>query len=109
MFKIDKLKSKCRVHVGGELCIYEASELKKNIMGVLEDPRHLEINLAKVTEMDSSGVQLLMLVKKEREEKGHSFSLSNHSDVVLDVFELLGLEGYFKDPIVLQQSSGNSL
>ena len=96
------------MHVGGEMCIYEASELKENLMGVMEDPRHLEINLSKVTEMDSSGVQLLMLVKKEREEKGHSFGLSHHSDVVLDVFELLGLEGYFKDPIVLQQSSGNN-
>ena len=108
MFKIDKLKSKCRVHIGGEMTIYDAAELKEKLMGVMEDSRPLELNLSKVTELDSAGVQLLMLVKKEREKQNCSLSLSNHSDEVLNVFELLGLATHFKDPIVMQKSAGEN-
>lgn len=106
MFKVVKLKSKCRVNIGGEMNIYAASELKEKFMALLDDSRPLEINLSDVTEMDSSGVQLLMLLKKECDQKNRKLSLTHHSDAVLDVFELLRLSAYFNDPVLLQKTQG---
>jgi anti-anti-sigma factor len=88
------------------MSIYNAAALKEKFMTVLNDPRELEINLANVTEIDSAGVQLLMLAKRERASRNQPLILTNHSSGVLDVFELMALVGYFNDPIVLAKEKG---
>ena len=106
MFKVEQLKRKCRVHLAGELTIYKAADLRAKLLEVMADPRELEINLGKVTEIDTAGAQLLMLTKKERARHGRAVSLSQHSAAVLDAFELLGLVNYFNDPVVLPRDPG---
>ena len=106
MFKVERLKRKCRAHIDGELTIYHAAALRDQLLEVLDDPRELELNLAGVTELDTAGAQLLMTMKKERAGHGRSLTLTNHSACVLDAFELLGLVGYFNDPVVLTRDQG---
>ena len=106
MFSVTEQENKCCIDLEGEMCIYNAAELKEKLMPVLSDPRDLEINLAEVTEIDSSGIQLLMLVKRERERNGQSVALVNHSSNILDIFELMALVGYFNDPVVLAKAKG---
>jgi anti-anti-sigma factor len=106
MFKHEQLKSKCKARIEGEMTIYNAAELGRQLIPVLDDPRPLEINLARVSELDSAGVQLLMLAKKERERAGHKLNLVEHSEAVVDVFELMGLLDYFNDPVVLTKGKG---
>lgn len=106
MFKYEQMKRKCKAHIEGEMTIFTAAELGEKMTAVIGDARVLEINLSHVNEIDSAGVQLLMLAKKEREKQGYKLSLVDHSGVVVDAFELMGLLAYFNDPVVLTKEKG---
>ena len=81
----------------GELTIFRAAELKPLL---LETPELTEIDLSAVTELDTAGVQLLMLAKKTAQTQGRELRLTGHSAAVLDVFELLNVAAYFDDHMV---------
>ncbi len=87
--------------IEGELTIFRAAELKSQICA----PTVTEINLAGVSEFDSAGLQLLMLAKKMALAQGRPLRLVEHSQAVLDVFELLQVAGYFGDPVVMDSPS----
>jgi anti-sigma B factor antagonist len=89
------------LHAVGEMTIYHAAELKPALLDALGQGDDIEIDLAGVSELDTSGVQLLMLMKREAMEAGKGLTLSGHSPAVLEVFELLGLGSWFGDPQVL--------
>lgn len=98
MYKLDKLKRKCRLSLDGDITIYHAAALHEALAAVLADPRPLEMDLSAVTEIDGAGVQLLMMVKRECQRLARPFTLVRHSDAVLDTFELAGLVPYFSGP-----------
>lgn len=86
----------------GELTIFRAAELKPLL---LETPELTEIDLSAVTELDTAGVQLLMLAKKTAQTQGRELRLTGHSAAVLDVFELLNVAAYFDDQMVMGSSA----
>ncbi len=94
-----------RVHAAGEMTIYHAADLKPALLEILDRSDAIELDLSGVSELDTSGVQLLMLMKREAVAAGKSLALSGHSPAVLEVFELLGLGGWFGDPQVLPASA----
>jgi anti-anti-sigma factor len=106
MIRIEEQKRKCKAYIEGEMTIYTAMELKEKLLPIIQDSRELEINLSKVNEIDSAGVQLLMLAKKNRCISNYALNLTDHSSAVLDVFELMNLVAYFNDPVVLQGLKG---
>lgn len=106
MIKIKELKRKRQAQIDGEMTIYNAAEIGEKLFSALLDSRDLVINLSNVTEIDSAGVQLLMMAKKERATNDLNLSLTEHSDSVLDVFELMDLVTYFNDPVVLSGEKG---
>lgn len=85
----------------GEMTIYHAADLKPALLDALMQSDEIELDLSSVSELDTSGVQLLMLMKREAVGAGKALKLSGHSPAVLEVFELLGLGGWFGDPQVL--------
>lgn len=89
------------LRLDGELTIYRAAELKPALLAPLDPGRTLEVDLAGVTELDTAGLQLLMLAKKTAQAQGGALKLTGHSAAVVDVFELLGLAGWFGDPLVI--------
>ncbi len=89
------------LHARGEMTIYHAAALAPQLLEALAQSEAVEIDLSGVSELDASGVQLLMLMKREAGAAGKPLTLSGHSPVVLEVFELLGLGGWFGDPQVL--------
>lgn len=89
----------------GEMTIYTVAELTGQLLPLLTQANDLEIDLSQVTELDASGVQLLMLAKRETLRSGHRLHLLGHSQAVLDIFELCDLAGYFGDPLVLSGAS----
>ncbi len=105
MFTYEQDDKKCRARLKGELTIYQAATFKDQLMPILNDKRTLDIDLAQVTELDTAGVQLLMLAKITRAAAGLHLSLSHHSAAVVNVFELLGLVGWFNDPIVMPHTA----
>lgn len=86
------------LHISGEFTIFRAAELKQTIF---TEPLATEIDLSEVSEMDSAGLQLLMLAKKTAQEQGRELRLVGHSEAVIDVFELLNVAAYFGDPVVM--------
>ncbi|MDB6052200.1 MAG: anti-sigma factor antagonist [Pseudomonas sp.] len=85
------------LRIEGEMTIYTAAELATQLMPFLAPSSELEIDLSQVTEIDSSGVQLLMLAKREAQQSGCPMRLVEHSQAVLETFELCDLSGYFGD------------
>jgi len=86
------------LRISGEFTIFRAAELKQTIF---DGPLAAEIDLSGVTEMDSAGLQLLMLAKKTARDQGRELRLVGHSEAVIDVFELLNVAAYFGDPVVM--------
>jgi anti-anti-sigma factor len=99
----ERRENRLCLQAAGEMTIYSAAELKPALLEALgqSDEDEIEIDLSGVSELDTSGVQLLMLMKREVVAAGKGLTLSGHSPAVLEVFELLGLGGWFGDPQLL--------
>ena len=74
--------------VEGELTIFRAAELKPLF---LETPELTEMDLSAVTELDTAGLQLLMLAKRTALAQGRELQFTGHSPAVLDVLALLNV------------------
>lgn len=86
----------------GEVTIYRAAELKPQLLQALAlAGAGLEIDLSAVTELDTAGLQLLMLAKQEARALQRELRLVGHSPAVLEVFELLNVAAYFGDPLIV--------
>lgn len=89
------------LHMEGDMTIYTAADMKNELMTHMAQPCEREIDLSEVSEMDSAGLQILILAKREAEKHGTSLRLTGHSRAVLDVLDMCNLAPYFGDPVVL--------
>jgi len=87
--------------VQGSMTIYEAAADKPALLGALANATEMEIDLSAVVEMDTAGLQLLILVKRESLRAGKPVRLTGHSEASLDVLDRYNLAGYFGDPVVI--------
>lgn len=88
--------------LSGEMTIYRAAELKDELLDALHTcPGRLDVDLAEVSELDSAGLQVLMLAKIVSVARGIEMHLTGHSPPVVEVFELLNVAGIFGDPLVI--------
>lgn len=83
--------------LGGELTIYRAVELKEAMLTALDGAAALELDLSSVTELDTAGVQLLLLIHQTARARSKQLRLTAPSSAVLEVFELLHLDPHFGD------------
>lgn len=90
----------CCVTLSGSLDIYCAAEMRERLAALLRQHPVLELNLAEVEEIDTSGVQLLLAAKQMASNLGHTLKLTAHSTPVLATLELCKLLPYFGDPVV---------
>jgi anti-sigma B factor antagonist len=88
------------LRLNGELTIYRAAEMKPALLEALDRAARLDIDLSDVTEIDTSGVQLLMAAKRRAQALKRELRFIGHSPAVLEVFELLDLAAYFGDPLI---------
>jgi anti-sigma B factor antagonist len=94
-----------RLKLEGEMTIYNALALKSSILAELLNNREVEIDLASVNEMDSAGLQLLLLAKREADNHNKLLRLINHSEATLELFNLYHIAEHFGDPIVLRRNA----
>ena len=94
-------RGRCKAVVQGNMTIYEAAADKPALLGALADATELEIDLSSVVEMDTAGLQLLILVKRESLRAGKPMRLTGHSEASLDVLDRYNLAGYFGDLVVV--------
>jgi anti-anti-sigma factor len=89
------------LQIEGEMTIYRAQELKELISPALVSGQDVEISLAQVTEMDSTGLNLMLAAKHESILRGSQLSVVGHSQAVQEVFDMCDLGSFFGDPVVL--------
>jgi anti-anti-sigma factor len=93
--------SQVDLQIEGELSIYRADELKRALIEPLGEGVRLVVNLSAVNEIDTCGLQLLMLAKRTAAKLGSELQLVAHSPAVLEVFELLNVAAFFGDHLVI--------
>lgn len=100
----------CRIALEGEMTIYAAQGLKDALLAPLAQCEHAELDLSGVAEIDSAGLQLLIMAKAEAKALGKALVITGHSPALLDILELCGLEGFFGDKVLihLEESSHES-
>ena len=87
--------------VDDEMTIYTAAEQKNELLGHLSDCHEIELDLSHVTEIDSAGLQILMVLKSEGIRLKREVRFTQHSQSVVEIFEMLKLTTRFADPIVI--------
>ncbi|MBS1145083.1 MAG: Sulfate transporter/antisigma-factor antagonist [Proteobacteria bacterium] len=84
-----------------DLTIYHALEQKQILLDALATTDELELNLSQVTEMDTAGLQLLILLKKEAQRAGKCVRIVAHSQAVSSVIDFCNMATEFGDPLVI--------
>lgn len=84
-----------------DLTIYHALEQKQLLLDALAMNSELELNLAHVSEMDTAGLQLLVLLKKEALRAGKQVRIVAHSQAVSSVIDFCNMAAEFGDPLVI--------
>lgn len=100
--KVNQQEKNCiQLIIDDEMTIYTALDQKNALSQYLSKNKDIQLDLSGVTEIDSAGLQLLLFLKQEAEQHNIRFSLTQHSQAVVEVFELLNLGNHFGDPIVI--------
>jgi anti-sigma B factor antagonist len=90
-----------QLRIEGEMTIYTAAELKGKIVAALNETDALEIDLSQVSEIDTSGLQLLLLAKREAALLGKTAALVGHSHAVIECMDLCNVTASFGDQVVM--------
>ncbi|MCB4361828.1 STAS domain-containing protein [Quatrionicoccus australiensis] len=90
--------------VAGEFTIFTAGELKGRLLEAIAlcTSGDIEIDLSDVTEIDSAGLQLMIMAKREAAWQSKTIRFCRHSDPVLDLIDLCDLAGFFGDPVLIR-------
>ncbi|PRC91130.1 STAS domain-containing protein [Solimicrobium silvestre] len=92
------------LRIEGEMDIYRAAELKNTLLAALDQTKQLELDLASVSELDTAGVQVLIMIKKQALANGRTLRLIAHSRAVIEVLKLFNLITYFDDSPLISAS-----
>ncbi|MDB6063698.1 MAG: hypothetical protein JWM78_3801 [Verrucomicrobiaceae bacterium] len=90
-----KKEAATRLTLEGELTIYMAAELKEKLAAALQAELPLEIDLSQIGEIDTAGMQLLLLAKRECVARNKSIEFLAPSQAVLDGWQLCNLSAEF--------------
>ncbi len=95
----------CHARVAGEMTIYHAAEMKGELLPCLERGAEVEIDLSEVSEMDTAGFQLLLLIKREAANAGKLLRLVAHSPATLEVLDMFNMASHFGDPVMMPRGT----
>jgi anti-anti-sigma factor len=84
----------------GPMTIYNAGEIKAQLLGALQSSSILEVDLSHVGEMDTAGFQLLVMAKRETQRLGRTLRIVAHSPAVREVIDFYNMDAFFGDPMV---------
>ena len=87
-----------RLAVEGSMTVYEAVEQKKGLLEALAGAQALELDLSAVDEIDTAGLQLLFLARREGCKTDKPVRLVAKSDALTEVLGRYGLGSSFDEP-----------
>lgn len=84
-----------------KMSINEALDLRSLFSETLMEYDQIEVNLSKVTDLDSSGLQLMISLKNDALEQGKNVIFTEHSTDVIDSLDLFNMAKLFGDPVII--------
>lgn len=90
-----------RLVISEDLTIYHAMDQKLQLLDALNNTQNLELDLAQVSEIDSAGLQLLILAKREAARQQKDLSIVAHSQAVRQTLDFCNLAAFFGDPVII--------
>ncbi len=93
---VKKTKGLCKLQIEGEMTIFNAIELKESLFDNLAGCSKIDIDLSQVSEMDTAGLQLLFLVKREAALLTKGIKIISHSLATMAVLELYRMKDFFE-------------
>lgn len=94
-FKAEINNGVCDAVVDGELTIYHVNEFKKQLEKALKKASCIKLNLANVSEIDTSCFQVLMQAENACLENDKELIFTSVSQPIMEVLEIFGLERHF--------------
>jgi len=92
-----------RLLVNGGFTIFQAAEYKPQLLGVIDNADDmLEVDLSGVEEIDTTGLQLLLLMKREAALQYKQLFFNGVSPAVQSLIDLLHLQDVFETQAPLQ-------
>jgi anti-sigma B factor antagonist len=80
------------IRLDGELTVQVAAEYKGLLLNALADRDEVILELSGINELDTAGLQLLLLIKREAGQLGKAVRLTEPSPAVLEVLALARLD-----------------
>ncbi|BAL25991.1 lipid asymmetry maintenance protein MlaB [Azoarcus sp. KH32C] len=90
-----------RLALDADLTIYHTVPQKQALIEALAGSNRLELDLSAVGDIDTAGLQLLILVKREARVQGKEVVITGHSTAVRQVIDFCNLAAAFGDPMIL--------
>ena len=90
-----------RLSLNENLTIYHALEQKNQLLDALSTTEVLELDLHQVSDIDTAGLQLLIMLKKEALRTGKHVAIVAHSQAVHAVIDFCNLAAELGDPLVI--------
>ncbi|MBK1680489.1 hypothetical protein CKO20_08905 [Rhodocyclus tenuis] len=90
------LPDMARLSLSGELTIYTAAEIRATLAEAMEGVSELEVDLSEISDMDTAGLQLLLLAKRNPRTE---VRLSGHSPAVLRLLGIANLGSALDAPL----------
>ena len=84
------------LRLAGEVTIYQAAQLKQDLLAALDGAAPgsvLALDLGQVTELDTAGLQVLLLARETARTRRQALRLDAPSAAVVEVLDLVGLAG----------------
>ena len=87
--------SEKQLKLSPNLTIYEAASVKDGLLNNLARRSVIELDLSQVVEIDTAGLQLLMLAERESRRQGKTLRISTWSPAVQELIQLYNLADLF--------------
>jgi anti-sigma B factor antagonist len=87
------------VRVAGEMTVYSAAALKRDLLAAMDRHRRAKLlDLSEVTEIDTAGLQLLLIARRHAANDGRELLLVDPGRPVRSVLELCQLSALLQAP-----------
>jgi len=91
----NKARGLCKLAIDEDMTIYAIDELKEEMAKEIDIYERFELNLGKVEEIDSAGIQLLLALRTELMQQKKELKLTVISSVVSKLIDSYGVSDHF--------------
>lgn len=92
MINLEALDDRVKLTFPNECTIYEAAEIKEKLIASISDlSNEIEADLSNIDDLDTTGVQLFLSLKKFLNNEGRNLHYTNPSEKVKTVFKYYNL------------------